>query len=358
MGLIKRNNSKFWYVQFVLDGRPYVKSTRTTDKRLAEQIEIKLRNEVLHRQTFGLKDRIKVGDLVSAFLQAKTGIASYSHYCQYGRTVCKTLGKDVYIDKLTRRDTDKYRQKLVASGQKPATVRHYVNFLRTMLSFAKDSSYLTPELDVPSVKQEAGRLRYLSVDEERTLLASLDPKREIRTLPSYDKRSPKRNQALHDQYDFVVTLLDTGARHSEITTLEWKAIDLENRTIRLWRPKVRNQSIIYISERLYGVLKRRFDARNHEIPYVFHTKMGGPKAYCSGTARRIFDRVGLHDCSFHTLRHTLASRLIQNGLNIYEVKEILGHTDIKTTMRYAHLERMDVSRKMKETLDKMRSLVI
>ena len=45
------------------------------------------------------------------------------------------------------------------------------------------------------------------------------------------------------------------------------------------------------------------------------------------------------DVTIHTLRHTHASRLIQNGMSIYEVKEILGHSDIKTTMRYAYLER-------------------
>jgi site-specific recombinase XerD len=43
--------------------------------------------------------------------------------------------------------------------------------------------------------------------------------------------------------------------------------------------------------------------------------------------------------------------LIQHGLTIYEVKEILGHTDIKTTMRYAHLERTNISMKAKEVLD-------
>jgi site-specific recombinase XerD len=86
---------------------------------------------------------------------------------------------------------------------------------------------------------------------------------------------------------------------------------------------------------------------------VFHSKEGNAKPYCSDTARRIFDRAGLSDCSFHTLRHTLASRLIQNGLNIYEVKEILGHTDIKTTMRYAHLERTDISLKAKQVLDQL-----
>ena len=59
----------------------------------------------------------------------------------------------------------------------------------------------------------------------------------------------------------------------------------------------------------------------------------------------------------HTLRHTQASRLIQNGLNLYEIKEVLGHSDIKTTMRYAHLEQAAVSLKVKEVMNKLNSTV-
>jgi site-specific recombinase XerD len=55
----------------------------------------------------------------------------------------------------------------------------------------------------------------------------------------------------------------------------------------------------------------------------------------------------------HTLRHTHASRLIQNGMSLYEVKEILGHTDIKTTMRYAHLERRDVSARARDVINRL-----
>ena len=69
--------------------------------------------------------------------------------------------------------------------------------------------------------------------------------------------------------------------------------------------------------------------------------------------RKAFDRAGIHDCSAHTLRHTHASRLIQNGLNIYEVKEIIGHSDIRTTMRYAHIEQRSVSIKAREVINNL-----
>lgn len=64
-------------------------------------------------------------------------------------------------------------------------------------------------------------------------------------------------------------------------------------------------------------------------------------------------RAGLKDCRVHTLRHTSASRLIQNGMSVYEAREILGHSDIKTTMRYAHLELRQVTSKARDVINRL-----
>ncbi|HIB84645.1 MAG TPA: integrase, partial [Chromatiaceae bacterium] len=66
-------------------------------------------------------------------------------------------------------------------------------------------------------------------------------------------------------------------------------------------------------------------------------------------------RAGLSDVTIHTFRHTHASRLIQNGMSVYEVKEMLGHTDIKTTLRYAHLEQREVSCRARDVIDLLNS---
>jgi len=59
---------------------------------------------------------------------------------------------------------------------------------------------------------------------------------------------------------------------------------------------------------------------------------------------------GLYDSQ---LRHTHATRLIQNGLSLYEVRSVLGHSDIKTTMRYAHLEQAVVTSKARDAIDRL-----
>ena len=80
---------------------------------------------------------------------------------------------------------------------------------------------------------------------------------------------------------------------------------------------------------------------------------GDARAYSAIFIRKAIQRAGLSDCRIHTLRHTHTSRLVQNGMSVYEVKESLGHTDIKTTLRYAHLEQRQVSSKARDVINRL-----
>ncbi len=121
-----------------------------------------------------------------------------------------------------------------------------------------------------------------------------------------------------DVHDLVILLLDTGARYSEVANLEWRQIDLDERAIHLWRPKVQNESVLYMTDRLYEVLHRRFAARA-DSRYVFQNKKGGKRGYACIAIRKALRRADLADCCVHTFRHTHASRLIQNGMTLYAI---------------------------------------
>jgi len=209
--------------------------------------------------------------------------------------------------------------------------------------------YQTSDLMFPALKLPKHRLRYLTIEEEQGLLSELNPKREAYGLTEYSERSEALRCAIQDNYDLVVLLLDTGARYSEIATIEWSSINLKTKEIRLWRPKVKNESILYMSDRVHRILQRRNNQKSSQ--YVFTNKKGDPRSHSTIAIRKAFKRAGLTDCTIHTLRHTHATRLIQNGLSIYEVKEILGHTDITTTMRYSHLELRDISSKARDVIN-------
>ena len=209
-----------------------------------------------------------------------------------------------------------------------------------MIKTAKAHGYKTETIDYPTHKVSRGKLRYLTVDEERRLLRELQPS---------NKAFKKEQQ---DNYDFVVFLLDTGCRHGEACLIKWDDIDFNKRTVRLYRPKVSNESILHLSNRLHAVLHARYQ-RNPKSVYVFTAKDGGPRKHATIAIRKAFKRAGIEDATVHTLRHTFATRMVQAGLSLYEVSKLLGHSDIQTSQIYAHLEHTDVAVKAQQVLNAM-----
>ena len=351
MSVIKRDGSKHWYIQFQFRGKTYIRSSKTTNKRVAEQMEHEWKAKLHAEQLLGQKARIRVRDALTEFCEAKKGTPNHANLVLHTRTLHRLFDVNRYVDEITAHDLERLKRDRLSEGVSESTLRHTFNLLRGSWKYVKKMGYQVSDVEFPRVKTPKHRLRYLTSEEEKRLLKELDPKREGKGLRRYPERTESVQQTLQDGYDLVVILLDTGARYSEIANVRWESINLTERTIALWRPKVQNESVLYMTDRVHRILERRHQERNTE--YVFTNQAGGPRGYTSGAIRKAFRRAGLSDCSIHTLRHTHATRLIQNGMSIYEVKEILGHTDIKTTMRYAHLERRDVSSRARDVIDKL-----
>lgn len=150
-----------------------------------------------------------------------------------------------------------------------------------------------------------------------------------------------------DNLDLVLFLMDTGCRYSEAATIPWSSVNLESKTIHLFRSKVQNESFLYMTNRLYDVLVRRSAAKRDDQIHVFENKDRGARGYTTKGIRGAIDRSGLNDAdvvqqkgghvTLHTLRHTYASKLVRKGLSLYDVSALLGHSDSKMTQRYAHL---------------------
>lgn len=351
MGVIKRGNSKFWYIQFQLRGKTFIKSSHTTDKRAAEQMEREMRRQLHAVEYLGQKERVTIHQALENFSESRKGTPNHKNLVAQTRVLDRLLKTHRYLDELTSEDLERLKRDRFREGTGPATLKHTLNLIRGAIKYAQRMGYQVGELQYPQVKTPRTRLRYLSVAEEKSLLRELDPKREGKRLQPYGARSEEMKRNQQDAYDLVVLLLDTGARYSEIANLEWTQIDLQEHTIRLWRPKVQNESILFMTQRVERVLIRRAESRDDR--YVFTNRAGGARGYACQAIRKAFRRAGLRDCTIHTLRHTHASRLVQNGMTVYEVKEILGHTDIKTTMRYAHLEQRDVSSRARDVINKL-----
>ncbi len=351
MSVLKRGNSKYWYIQFQLNGRTYIRSSRTMNKKAAEQMETDWKSKLHAQQFLGVKDRISIRQAIEQYFESKRGTPYHLPLMATGKSVLRLLPVSKPLDELNAHDLERYKRDRIAEGVTPQTIKHGLNLIRGTWKFARKLGYQTNDLEFPEIKMSKTPLRYLNDDEEKRFLANLDPKREGKGFRPYPERDAETKRCLQDAYDLVILLLDTGARYGEIANIEWSRINLEDRSINLWRPKVQNETVLYMTDRVYDVLSRR--NQTQASPYVFQNRKGGPRGYVAQSIRKALRKAGLRDCRIHTFRHTHASRLIQNGMSVYEVREVLGHTDIKTTMRYAHLETKQVTSKARDVINRL-----
>ena len=133
----------------------------------------------------------------------------------------------------------------------------------------------------------------------------------------------------------VPMLILTGARKREVLDARWEDFDFERRHWRIHTTKLGKPRFVPMSDGVVSLLESlpRFDCE-----WVF----ANPKTlkpyvsiFCSWNTART--KAGLADVRIHDLRHSYASFLVNAGRSLYEVQRLLGHTQIKTTQRYAHL---------------------
>lgn len=357
MGIHKRGST--WYSQFQIKGRTYIKSTQTTNKTLAKEFDRKFRNEVYNREYLGEREKICFFDALDQYLKTKTDTKNYKGLVSNVRTVKAYFDESLLLHDLTTALIERFTQKRKDEGSMPMTIHHSLVVIRGAHKHAEKLGYRAVPIEWPLIKKSPGRLRYLSVEEEQKLLKELDPYNVFGNTSQHDSKNitPEKLQARIDNRDLVVALLDTGCRYSEMAHMKWSDIDIDDGTINLYRSKTDNRSILYMTDRLLRTFRARSQSRRSN-EYIFTDKSGTkPRNHSTIAIKKAFARAGLHDVRIHDLRHTAASRLVQNGLSLLEVSKILGHSTILMTMRYAHLEQSETAKKMRDVLNKVNNEV-
>jgi integrase len=142
----------------------------------------------------------------------------------------------------------------------------------------------------------------------------------------------------------VQLMMLTGCRRGEALNAKKTDFDLERGSWLLPDPKGGKARHIPMNERAVEtvraaiLLAQNLNHNFEQTEYVFaNPRTGLPfeQIYCSWNSAR--KKAGLEDLRMHDLRHSFASAMVNSGMTLYDVKEILGHANIKTTQRYAHL---------------------
>lgn len=132
--------------------------------------------------------------------------------------------------------------------------------------------------------------------------------------------------------------LSTGCRMQEIMSLKWLDVDLVKGvlTIRATNSKSKRLRTVPLNQTALEVLNQLNTQGKFE--YLFINRLTGmPYRNIHKVWNRLREKAGLKHLRFHDLRHTHASIMVNNGISLYSVQQILGHSDPKVTMRYAHL---------------------
>jgi integrase len=133
----------------------------------------------------------------------------------------------------------------------------------------------------------------------------------------------------------VTFAINTGLRLGEILNLRWEEVDLEHAVIKMLVRKNRRMLEVPLNDEAVAAMNGWCGLRKCE--YVFYNpETGGQWKDLWFGLKKACRKAGLKDVTWHTFRHTFASRLTRNGVDLVTVKELLGHSSVSVTMRYAH----------------------
>ena len=237
-----------------------------------------------------------------------------------------------------------------------ATKRSYQQRVRIFGQWCVEQAILKVNpIPAPSTKGKKGREkrlpRYLTDDEADRLIRAIEADAVLK--PEIEGG----NAWLLNAVRFG---LGTGLRRGELINLRWGDVDLVNGTVHVrnrdgWTTKSGRERVVPLVGKALDTAKTLHAQRGEEDDEArVLTGVGGDplnKDYLSKRFAFYRDLARLpKQVSFHSLRHTYASRLVQRGASVYKVQALLGHADVKTTQQYAHVTaaslRLDVERAM------------
>lgn len=316
MRLFQRKNG-FWYYELAR-GKRY--SLKTKDKAYAKRLFNRKKREYLAGRLAELDkgSRITIADFEAKFFTKHSDIAdaTVAAYELAFKLLADSFGKNTL---LTRINIDKFKSDCRARGVKKVSINTYLRHIRTILNKAFEWGELEKRVTINMYRLGRRLPRVLSDDELSKVL----------------------NHCW--QYDFqmwriIRFALNTGCRRAEIFGLTWQRVKHGRCSV---IGKGNKERTIPLTAQAVGALGPRRD-----IGPVFDRSISLEQI--TKRFKRICRACKIEDVHFHHLRHTAATAMLASGMDIYQVKQILGHASVTTTEIYAQIQDAKLAEAMKK----------
>lgn len=226
------------------------------------------------------------------------------------------------LDEIRQEDVALWFGDMAQAGYAPATIERarvvFSHSLKLAIQWRVPGLTANPVVGIPRPPLNNARERYLATSEAQRLRSAVE-------------RSRNR------QLKYIVGLLiQTGCRVGELLHAEWSHFDLERRLWRIPQSKAGKARFVPLSQGALDLIAElpRYEGCPFLIPNP-KTKKPWVGIFMSwDTARKL---AGLPDLRIHDLRHSAASFMAGAGIDLYTIGKVLGHANVKTTQRYAHL---------------------
>jgi integrase len=314
--LTKRCN--IYYILYYQNGRQRWKSTGATTKPEALQALARFRE--LSEQRL---QSMSFEQFVSRFLAFIEGNLAEKTVKLY-RLVFQSFLLFIhgaYVNEITAETLDRYKAKRLKEVS-PVSVNIELRALRAAMSTAKRWRLVavTPEVSLARVPEQAP----LSLSRE-----------EFQRLLSLIRENWFR--------ELILFAVCTGLRQAEILNLRWADIDLDRRLVSIesrptWKTKMGKRRVVPLSETAHVLLCAKLGKSLSEYVFTLNDqKISG--GYVSHKFKRYIRAANLSNqrLRFHSLRHSFATWLVQDGVPLAEIQKLLGHSSVQVTEKYSHL---------------------
>jgi integrase len=281
---------------------------------------------------------------------------------------------DLPVEEITLIKVEQWRsERRKQKNTKGASLNRYTTALKALFNWAVKRDILEnnpiAKLENFSEKDSDKKIRFLTVEERKRLLSALDVRedrirqeRENHNLWLQERNLPLmpdlKDTMFADYFKPMILLcLNTGARRNAIFSLRWEDIDFEGRRITLRadvaKPKDAKDQYIPMNETVYSTLsswkQQCVDTTPSSLLFP-SPKTNGKLDDCGKAWNNLLIKANIQNFRWHDMRHDFASQLVMKGIDLNTVRDLLGHADLKMTLRYAHLA-PHVTQKAVETLD-------